>query len=80
MDSSQPPYSVLKDFFEFGFKLDERIAISDLLSAIMYSGELILPVLLTTESCNSPHDFSGELIFVINICTISLLLFYTEIR
>jgi hypothetical protein len=45
MNSSQAPYSVFKDFLSFGFDFEEIIMIFDWLSAIIYSGELILPVL-----------------------------------
>ncbi len=41
--------------FEFGFEFGEIFAIFYWLSAIVYSGELILPVLFTTESCDSSY-------------------------
>jgi hypothetical protein len=50
------------------------------LSAVIYSGELILLVLFTTESCNSPHHFGGESPFVSIICINSRLSFNTESR
>jgi hypothetical protein len=64
MDSSQASYSVFKGFSKFGFKFEEIFAIFDWLSAIIYGGESILPVLFHTMSCDSPPDYSGESLFV----------------
>ncbi len=54
---------------EFGFEFGEIFTISDWLSAVIYSGESILPVMFTTERCDSPHHFGGESPFVSIICT-----------
>jgi hypothetical protein len=70
----------IKRLFKFGFEFDEIFAIFDWLSAIIYSGESILPVLFTTESCDSPYHFSGETLFVRIICINSRMSFNTESR
>ncbi len=64
--------------FEFVFECEEIIAIFDWLSAIIYSRELILPVLFNTESCDSPHNFSWVSLFVRIICMYSRLSFKAE--
>ncbi len=57
MDFSQAPYSVFKDFFEFSFKFEEIFTIFDWLSAIIYSGESILPVTDSGERvCVDPRE------------------------
>jgi hypothetical protein len=61
--------------FEFGFEFNEIFAIFDWFSAIIYSRESILPILFTTASCDSPHHFSGESLFVRIICINSRLSF-----
>jgi hypothetical protein len=45
--------------------------------AIIFCGESILPA--TTESCDSPHRFSGESLFVRIICINSRLSFNTRV-
>jgi hypothetical protein len=71
IDSSQVTSSVFKDFLNLASN-------SVRYSAVIYSGELIFPVLFTTESCDSPHHFDGESPFVSIICITFLLLFNTE--
>ncbi len=53
--SYKPLLSIWR-LFEFGFKFGEIFAIFDWLSSIVYSGEFICPILLTTKSCNSLHN------------------------
>ncbi len=67
-------------FFEFAFKFQEIFAIFNWLSAIIYSGESILPILFNTESCNSPYHYSRESLFVRIICINSCLSFSTDSR
>jgi hypothetical protein len=64
--------------FEFCFEFGEIITIFYWLSAVIYSGESIFPLLFTTESCDSQHNFGGESPFVSNICINFCLLFNTE--
>ncbi len=45
-----------------------------------YSRESILPILFTTESCASPHRYSGESLFVRIMCINSRLSFKAESR
>ncbi len=51
----QAHYLVSEGFFELGFEFEKIIAIFYWLSAIVYSKELLLPVLINTESCDSSH-------------------------
>ncbi len=72
------PIFSLMDSSQFGFEFGEIFTIFYWLSAVIYSGQSIFPVLFTTESCDSPHHFGGESPFVSNICIIVCLLFHTE--
>ncbi len=54
--------------FKFGFKIGEIVAIFDWLSAIVYNGELILPILFTKESCDSLHRSQQEVTNVWIFC------------
>ncbi len=80
MDFFQALLHSIYTLSEFGLEFGEIFAISDWLYAAIYSGESILPVLFTTEWCNSPHHFGGESPFVSIICINSSLLFNTESR
>jgi hypothetical protein len=58
----------LKTFRIWPWKVEIIFAIFDRLSAIIYSGESILPVVFNTENCNFPHYYGGESLFVRIIC------------
>jgi hypothetical protein len=77
--SSKAPYLVFKDFLNLASNSVRysRFLIHSPLQ-FTYSGELILPILFTTESCDSPHHFSRESPFVSIICLNSRLSFNTE--
>ncbi len=64
--------------FRIGIWTHWDILIFDRLSAIIDSGESILPMKFTTESCNSPHRLSRESLFIRIICINSRLSFTTE--
>ncbi len=66
--------------FQIWLKVEEKFAIFDWLSAIFYSGELILPVLFCMESCNSSHHLLRGVTNVwIVLCRNSGLPFNTEV-
>ncbi len=80
MGFSQAPSLVSEGFFEFGFKLEEIGTIFGWLSTILYSGELILPVLFNMESCDSSHHSQRGVTHIWIFCRNSGLLFNTGRR
>jgi hypothetical protein len=74
------PLLDIKTFFAFGLEFEEIFAVFDWLSAIIYSGESILPILLNMESCDSPYHYSEESLFIRIICINSRLSFNTKSR